>query len=143
MRPFMGMMGMVEPWEGAQTSLYAALASDIEAHPGAYYSQTGTYRDKTKNAGGRPPRRQVVPTLRSRQRNPRPGATSRRDHRRATHTERLRHGKNNRPRLPRGDEVTLRGGLVKTTERTQLRVAVVDDWMAGGHAVALARVCRI
>lgn len=54
MRPFMRMMGMVEPWEGAQTTLYAALAPDVEAHPGAYYSQTGTYRDKTKNAGGWP-----------------------------------------------------------------------------------------
>ncbi|MGB5812861.1 MAG: SDR family oxidoreductase [Polyangiales bacterium] len=54
MRPFMGMMGMVEPWEGAQTSLYAALAPDVEHHPGAYYSQTGTYRDKSKNRGGWP-----------------------------------------------------------------------------------------
>lgn len=54
MRPFMGMMGMVEPWEGAQTSLYAALAPDVENNPGAYYSQTGTYRDKSKNAGGWP-----------------------------------------------------------------------------------------
>lgn len=53
-RPFMRMMGMIEPWEGAQTTLYAALAPDVEAHPGAYYSQTGTYRDKSKNAGGWP-----------------------------------------------------------------------------------------
>jgi NAD(P)-dependent dehydrogenase (short-subunit alcohol dehydrogenase family) len=53
-RPIMGMMGMVEPWEGTQTTLYAALAPDVEAHPGAYYSQTGTYRDKSKNAGGWP-----------------------------------------------------------------------------------------
>jgi hypothetical protein len=53
-RPILGMMGMVEPWEGTQTSLYAALAPDVEAHPGAYYSQTGTYRDKSKNAGGWP-----------------------------------------------------------------------------------------
>lgn len=53
-RPFMRMMGMIEPWEGAQTTLYAALGTDVEAHPGAYYSQTGTYRDKSKNAGGWP-----------------------------------------------------------------------------------------
>ena len=53
-RPFMRMMGMIEPWEGAQTTLYAALAPDVEHHPGAYYSQTGTYRDKSKNAGGWP-----------------------------------------------------------------------------------------
>lgn len=54
MRPVMSMMGMVEPWEGAQTSLYAALAPEVEEHPGAYYSQTGTYRDKSKNRGGWP-----------------------------------------------------------------------------------------
>lgn len=53
-RPIMAMMGMIEPWEGAQTTLYAALAPDVEAHPGAYYSQTGSYRDKSKNAGGWP-----------------------------------------------------------------------------------------
>jgi NAD(P)-dependent dehydrogenase (short-subunit alcohol dehydrogenase family) len=54
LRPFLNMMGMVEPWEGAQTTLYAALADDVERHPGAYYSQTGTYRDKSKNRGGWP-----------------------------------------------------------------------------------------
>jgi NAD(P)-dependent dehydrogenase (short-subunit alcohol dehydrogenase family) len=53
-RPFMRMMGMIEPWEGAQTTLYAALAPDVADHPGAFYSQTGTYRDKSKNAGGWP-----------------------------------------------------------------------------------------
>jgi NAD(P)-dependent dehydrogenase (short-subunit alcohol dehydrogenase family) len=53
-RPFMRMMGMIEPWEGTQTSLYAALAPNVEDHPGAYYSQTGTYRDKSKNRGGWP-----------------------------------------------------------------------------------------
>jgi len=54
LRPFLNMMGMVEPWEGAQTTLYAALADDVAEHPGAYYSQTGTYRDKSKNRGGWP-----------------------------------------------------------------------------------------
>lgn len=54
LRPFFNMMGMVEPWEGAQTTLYAALADDVVEHPGAYYSQTGTYRDKSKNKGGWP-----------------------------------------------------------------------------------------
>jgi len=54
MRPILSMMGMVEPWEGTQTTLYAALAPDVADHPGAYYSQTGTYRDKSKNAGGWP-----------------------------------------------------------------------------------------
>ncbi len=54
LRPFLSMSGMVEPWEGAQTSLYAAIADDVEQHAGAYYSQTGTYRDKSKNRGGWP-----------------------------------------------------------------------------------------
>jgi len=53
-RPFMNMMGMIEPWEGTQTTLYAALAPEVESHPGAYYSQTGVYRDKSKNKGGWP-----------------------------------------------------------------------------------------
>lgn len=52
MRPVLGMMGMIEPWQGAQTSLHAILADDLE--PGAYYSQTGVYRDKSANAGGWP-----------------------------------------------------------------------------------------
>ncbi len=54
LRPFLNVMGMVEPWEGAQTSLYAALADDVTEHSGAYYSQTGSYRDKSKNRGGWP-----------------------------------------------------------------------------------------
>lgn len=54
LRPILGQMGMIEPWEGAQTTLYAALADDVEQHPGAYYSQTGTYRDKKLNRGGWP-----------------------------------------------------------------------------------------
>lgn len=51
-RPVFKLMGMIEPWEGAQTSLHAVLADDIE--PGAYYSQRGMYRDKKANAGGWP-----------------------------------------------------------------------------------------
>ncbi len=54
MRPFVGLMGMIEPWEGAQSSLYAALADDVAEHPGGYYSQTGVYRDKSCNKGGWP-----------------------------------------------------------------------------------------
>ena len=52
MRPFMGLIGMIEPWEGAQSSLYAVLADDVD--PGAYYSQLGVYRDKSLNKGGWP-----------------------------------------------------------------------------------------
>lgn len=53
-RPFMRLAGMIEPWEGAQTSLYALLADDVVDHPGAYYSQLGAYRDKSCNKGGWP-----------------------------------------------------------------------------------------
>ncbi len=54
LRPVFGLMGMIEPWEGAQSSLYAALADDVEQHPGEYYSQLGVYRDKSFNRGGWP-----------------------------------------------------------------------------------------
>ncbi|MEO0323870.1 MAG: SDR family NAD(P)-dependent oxidoreductase [Myxococcota bacterium] len=52
LRPVLGAMGMVEPVVGAQTSLHALLAGDVAS--GAYYSQTGVYRDKSCNAGGWP-----------------------------------------------------------------------------------------
>jgi retinol dehydrogenase-13 len=48
------MAGMIEPWEGAQTTLYALLSPDVPAHPGAYFSQLGLYRDKAANKGGWP-----------------------------------------------------------------------------------------
>ncbi len=54
MRPILRMMGMIEPWEGAQTSLHAVLAPSVPEHAGAYYSQTGAYRDKSCNRGGWP-----------------------------------------------------------------------------------------
>ena len=54
LRPFFGLMGMIEPWVGAQSSLYAALADDVSEHGGAYYSQTGVYREKSCNKGGWP-----------------------------------------------------------------------------------------
>ncbi len=54
LRPFLHLAGMIEPWEGAQTSLYALLAPDVAQHPGAYYSQLGMYRDKRFNKGGWP-----------------------------------------------------------------------------------------
>jgi NAD(P)-dependent dehydrogenase (short-subunit alcohol dehydrogenase family) len=53
-RPLMRLAGMIEPWEGAQTTLYALLAPDVEGHPGEYYSQTGIYKDKKLRAGGWP-----------------------------------------------------------------------------------------
>lgn len=54
MKPMLRMMGMIEPWEGAQTSLYAALGDDVPEHPGAFFSQLGMYRDKSANKGGWP-----------------------------------------------------------------------------------------
>lgn len=54
LRPVLALMGMIEPWEGAQTTLHAVLAPSVDAHPGAYFSQLGIYRDRSKNAGGWP-----------------------------------------------------------------------------------------
>ncbi len=54
MRPVLRMMGQIEPWEGAQTSLHACLADSVTANAGAYYSQLGEYRDKSANKGGWP-----------------------------------------------------------------------------------------
>lgn len=54
LRPIFRLMGMIEPWEGAQSSLYAALADDVEQNAGGYYSQLGLYRDKAFNKGGWP-----------------------------------------------------------------------------------------
>ncbi|RME21075.1 MAG: SDR family oxidoreductase [Deltaproteobacteria bacterium] len=54
LRPVFRVMGMIEPWEGAQTTLHCLLADDVPQHAGAYYSQTGTYRDKAANKGGWP-----------------------------------------------------------------------------------------
>ena len=54
LRPFLRLQGMIEPWEGTQTSLYALLAPEVERESGAFYSQTGMYRDKALNKGGWP-----------------------------------------------------------------------------------------
>ncbi|MBX7197632.1 MAG: SDR family oxidoreductase [Sandaracinus sp.] len=54
LRPFLRLAGMIEPWEGTQTTLYALLSPEVEAHSGAYFSQLGMYRDKAANAGGWP-----------------------------------------------------------------------------------------
>ncbi len=56
LRPMLSLAGMIDPWAGAQTSLHALLASDVPDHNGEFYSQTGTYRDKSCNKGGWPMR---------------------------------------------------------------------------------------
>jgi|WetSurMetagenome_2_1015567.scaffolds.fasta_scaffold18352_3 NAD(P)-dependent dehydrogenase (short-subunit alcohol dehydrogenase family) len=52
--PFLRMAGMIEPWEGAQATLYALLSPEVPGHAGAYFSQLGRYRDKAANEGGWP-----------------------------------------------------------------------------------------
>jgi len=56
LRPILRGLGMIEPWEGAQTTLHALLDDDVHNHAGAYYSQLGIYRDKACNKGGWPMR---------------------------------------------------------------------------------------
>jgi retinol dehydrogenase-13 len=53
-RPVLRMMGMIRPWEGTQTTLFAALSPTVVDHPGAFYSQLGMYRDRSANKGGWP-----------------------------------------------------------------------------------------
>ncbi|MEM9695999.1 MAG: SDR family oxidoreductase [Myxococcota bacterium] len=54
LRPVFGLMGMIEPWDGAQTTLYALLSPEMPQHNGGYFSQLGIYRDKAANKGGWP-----------------------------------------------------------------------------------------
>ncbi|HMV68176.1 MAG TPA: SDR family oxidoreductase [Myxococcota bacterium] len=52
--PVMRWFGMIEPWEGAQTTLHALLSPEVPKDNGAYFSQLGMYRDKSLNRGGWP-----------------------------------------------------------------------------------------
>jgi NAD(P)-dependent dehydrogenase (short-subunit alcohol dehydrogenase family) len=52
--PVLRLGGMIEPWEGAQTTLHALLAPEVEASSGAYFSQVGIYREKAARRGGWP-----------------------------------------------------------------------------------------
>ena len=52
--PFLRLAGMIEPWEGAQTSLHALLAPEVAEQSGAYYSQVAGYKDKAARKGGWP-----------------------------------------------------------------------------------------
>jgi retinol dehydrogenase-13 len=54
LRPVLRLGGMIEPWEGAQTTLHALLAPEVEAQSGAYFSQVGFYREKAAKKGGWP-----------------------------------------------------------------------------------------
>ena len=52
--PALRLAGMIEPWEGAQTTLHALLAPEVEQQSGAYYSQIARYKDKASRQGGWP-----------------------------------------------------------------------------------------
>jgi len=54
LRPILRMAGMLEPWEGAQSTLHALLSPEVPEHSGAFFSQIGWYRDKRANRGGWP-----------------------------------------------------------------------------------------
>jgi retinol dehydrogenase-13 len=52
--PMLRRVGMIELWEGAQTTLYTLLAPEVEQQSGAYFSQIARYKDKASRKGGWP-----------------------------------------------------------------------------------------
>lgn len=54
LRPKFNLSGMIEPWEGAQTTLYVLLSPEVPKHHGAFFSQKGIYRTKAAGKGGWP-----------------------------------------------------------------------------------------
>lgn len=54
LRPIGKWVGMIEPFEGAQSTLFALLSPEALKHPGGYFSQIGWYRDRKLNVGGWP-----------------------------------------------------------------------------------------
>ncbi len=55
MRPLSGLIGLMGPEDGAQTTLHCLLDDSIPQHSGEYYSQTSIlYPDKTNRGGGWP-----------------------------------------------------------------------------------------
>jgi NAD(P)-dependent dehydrogenase (short-subunit alcohol dehydrogenase family) len=47
-------IGLMEPWEGAQSTLFALLSPETSKYPGRYFSQVGWYRERSLNKGGWP-----------------------------------------------------------------------------------------
>ena len=45
---------MIEPWEGAQTTLHVLLAPEVADQSGDHFSQKGLYKDKPSRRGGWP-----------------------------------------------------------------------------------------
>jgi NAD(P)-dependent dehydrogenase (short-subunit alcohol dehydrogenase family) len=56
LRPFGRWMGMLEPVDGMQSTLFALLSPEAAKHPGGYFSQIGWYRHRSLNRGGWPMR---------------------------------------------------------------------------------------
>ncbi len=57
LRPVFRMAGMIEPWEGAQTTLHALLAPGVAEQSGAFFSQSGgPFKDRQARQGGWPMR---------------------------------------------------------------------------------------
>lgn len=57
LRPFSGFLGIVTPYEGAQTTLHCLLDDDVPKHNGAYFSQNSIlYPNKENRPGGWPMR---------------------------------------------------------------------------------------
>jgi NAD(P)-dependent dehydrogenase (short-subunit alcohol dehydrogenase family) len=54
LRPVLRAAGMIEPFEGIQSTLFALLSPTVPSQPGAFFSQTGMYRDRALNRGGWP-----------------------------------------------------------------------------------------
>lgn len=52
--PILRLAGMIEPKDGAQSSLFALLAPEVESMSGSYFSQVGIYRTKEAARGGWP-----------------------------------------------------------------------------------------
>lgn len=52
LRPVLKLAGMIEPWEGAQSTLFALLTPNLQN--GAFYSQVGIYRTREAARGGWP-----------------------------------------------------------------------------------------
>lgn len=54
LRPVLQLAGMIEPWQGTQSTLYALLSPEVEGQSGSFFSQVGIYRESRANKGGWP-----------------------------------------------------------------------------------------
>lgn len=55
MAPIFRMAGMIEPWEGTQTTLHVLLAPEVVGQSGSFFAQAGgPFKDKTAKRGGWP-----------------------------------------------------------------------------------------